>query len=112
MTKIPKLIKNVRTNGHITQNILHHALMPTNDADTVRRRVASLLDSFPLSSFKMVYDDTLATIREGRGEDIEQVVLSACVESDKRKLKGVNLMNAEYGVKLDTEFGRYTEVAK
>lgn len=110
--RLKKFKQNPRTNGDITNNILVLALDKANNAVVLESLVKRQLRQFPLSSHHLVYDDTLKSIAENRGDEIADAVEKACLESDKQKLEDLNRELAGFPGSRSNEFGRYKEVAK
>jgi hypothetical protein len=93
------------TNGQVTKKIL--AACKKETGETLRRTVSILLHSFPLSSYKLVYDsDALKVPAEAWA-----ILIEACIESDKRKCEGKNSYLTQMGItfsKEDKSFGRFS----
>jgi hypothetical protein len=91
------------TNGTITKNIL--AAAKTLTGSVLLGRAKSLMRSFPLSSEKLLYDSDAPKV----SKENWAILLQAAVETDKEKLVDCNMLLAEAGLTLDTEYGRYKE---
>lgn len=90
------------TNGTITKAILKAA--KTQSGDALLYTASNLMNRFPLSSYKLLYDSDKAKVTPEAWE----VLIQAALRTDERKLKGVNQWLAEAGIKkLDKEFGRF-----
>ena len=89
------------TNGQITKKLIAQAKKTHFDANAVK----ALLNSFPLSSTKMVYD-----CDEPKYGQHWDAVLACCVETDKAKLESLNRYTDSLGGGPDmhrSDFGRY-----
>jgi len=89
------------TNGTITKKLIAACKKPTFDAAAIK----ALLNRFPLSSTKMVYD-----LDESKYGVHWKALLKCCIETDKEKLRRLNLYTDSLGGGPDmhkSKFGRY-----
>lgn len=87
-------MKHFSSNGAITYFIRKLA-KKEKDPSVVKAEAKKALRSFPLSSYKLVYNEDL----EEMSPEIRKAVLEACIETDNEKLEKVRRIEAELGIR-------------
>lgn len=90
------------TNGQITKKI--YAELKSKRGEDLRKAVTPLLNSFPLSSHKLVYDSDAGKY----DSEAWAVLIECCIATDEVKLRKLNeyLLDNRLGPKK-AEFGRF-----
>jgi len=89
------------TNGQITKKILRACKSKTGD--DLKAAVTGLLRSFPLSSYKLVYEEDQAKV----SAEAWAILMTACVATDKRKLESQHQFMKSMDASYDTNPGLF-----